>query len=266
MIAPLMLRGLWAYRGFVLGSVKREFQAKYTNAMLGALWSLLSPLAMILVYTVIFAEVMHSKLPGTDSSFAYSIYLCAGILTWGLFAEIVTRGQTVFIEQANLIKKVSFPRICLPLIVVLNALVNFGIIFGLFVAFLLITGSFPGWIFLAIVPVLVLQVLLAIGIAMVAGVLNVFFRDVGQFVTIAIQFWFWFTPIVYPVSILPDNVRGLLAFNPMAPVIGAYQAVLVKGAQPDWAALGWVTLLALLLCAFGWRLFRKRSGEMVDEL
>jgi lipopolysaccharide transport system permease protein len=266
MIAPLMLRGLWAYRGFVLGSVKREFQAKYTNAMLGALWSLLSPLAMILVYTVIFAEVMHSKLPGTDSSFAYSIYLCAGILTWGLFAEIVTRGQTVFIEQANLIKKVSFPRICLPLIVVLNALVNFGIIFGLFVAFLLITGSFPGWIFLAIVPVLVLQVLLAIGIAMVAGVLNVFFRDVGQFVTIAIQFWFWFTPIVYPDSILPADVRGLLAFNPMAPVIGAYQAVLVKGAQPDWAALGWVALLALLLCAFGWRLFRKRSGEMVDEL
>jgi lipopolysaccharide transport system permease protein len=261
-----MLRGLWAYRGFVLGSVKREFQSKYTNAMLGALWSLLSPLAMILVYTVIFAEVMHSKLPGSDNGFAYSIYLCAGILTWGLFAEIVARGQNVFIEQANLIKKVSFPRICLPLIVVLNALVNFGIIFGLFVAFLLVSGNFPGLVFFAIVPVLVLQVLLAIGIAMVAGVLNVFFRDVGQFVTIAIQFWFWFTPIVYPDSILPDNVRPVLAYNPMAPVIGAYQAVLVKGAQPDWAALGWVALLALLLCVFGLRLFRRRSGEMVDEL
>jgi lipopolysaccharide transport system permease protein len=266
MISPLMLRGLWAYRGFVLGSVKREFQSKYTNAMLGALWSLLSPLAMIVVYTVIFAEVMHSKLPGSESGFAYSIYLCAGILTWGLFAEIVTRGQNVFIEQANLIKKVSFPRICLPLIVVLNALVNFGIIFGLFVAFLLISGNFPGLIFFAIVPVLVLQVLLAIGLAMVAGVLNVFFRDVGQFVTIAIQFWFWFTPIVYPESILPDDVRALLAFNPMAHVIGAYQTVLVKGAQPDWAGLAPVLLLAVLLCVFGWRLFRKRSGEMVDEL
>jgi lipopolysaccharide transport system permease protein len=263
---PLMLRGLWAYRGFVLGSVKREFQSKYANAILGALWSLLSPLAMILVYTVIFAEVMHSKLPGTDSSFAYSIYLCAGILTWGLFAEIVTRGQNVFIEQANLIKKVSFPRMCLPLIVVLNALVNFGIIFGLFTLFLVVSGNFPGWIFLAVLPVLVLQVLLAIGLAMIAGVLNVFFRDVGQFVTIAIQFWFWFTPIVYPVSILPDDVRPLLAWNPMAHIIRAYQDVLVKATQPDWAALAYVALLALLLCVFGLRLFRKRSGEMVDEL
>lgn len=268
MISPLMLRGLWAYRGFVLGSVKREFQAKYSNAMLGALWSLLSPLAMIVVYTVIFSEVMHNKLPGADADarFAYSIYLCAGILTWGLFAEIVARAQTMFIEQANLIKKVSFPRICLPFIVVLNALVNFGIIFGLFVAFLLATGSFPGPVFFAIAPVLLVQLLLALGIGMIAGVLNVFFRDVGQFVTIAMQFWFWFTPVVYPAAILPPGVRDLLGWNPMARVIQAYQDVLVKGAAPDWGGLLPVLLLALLLCALGLRLFRRRAGEMVDEL
>jgi lipopolysaccharide transport system permease protein len=261
-----MLRGLWAYRGFVLGSVKREFQSKYANAILGAVWSVLSPLAMILVYTVIFSEVMRAKLPGSDSGLAYSIYLCAGILTWGLFAEIVARGQSMFIEQANLIKKISFPRICLPLIVVLNALVNFGIIFGLFIVFLVATGNFPGLMFFAIAPLLLVQVLLAIGLAMIAGVLNVFFRDVGQFVTIAMQFWFWLTPIVYPITILPAEVRGLLAWNPMAPLIGGYQAVLVHGTAPDWLAVAKVGVLALLLCAFGMRLFRKRAGEMVDEL
>lgn len=266
MIAPPMLRGLWSYRAFVLGSVKREFQSKYANAMLGAAWSLLSPLAMIAVYTVIFAQVMHSKLPGSDSRFAYSIYLCAGILAWGLFAEIVGRGQAVFIEQANLIKKISFPRICLPLIVVLGALLNFGIIFGLFTLFLAFSGNFPGWVMLAALPVLALQVLLALGIGMIAGVLNVFFRDVGQFVAIALQFWFWLTPIVYPASILPAGVRPLLAWNPMAAVVQAWQDILVKGAAPDWAALARVALLAALLCAFGLRLFRKRSGEMVDEL
>ena len=268
MISSPMLRGLWAYRGFVLGSVKREFQSKYSNAMLGALWSLLSPLAMIVVYTVIFSQVMHSRLPGAapDAHFAYSIYLCAGTLTWTLFAEIVTRAQGMFLEQANLIKKISFPRICLPLIVLLNALVNFGIIFGLFTVFLVASGSFPGWVFLALLPVLLLQLLLAIGIGLIAGVLNVFFRDVGQFMTIAMQFWFWLTPIVYPASILPPGVRGLLGWNPMARVIEAYQAILVQGQAPDWRALLPVAVLALLLCALGLRLFRRRAGEMVDEL
>jgi lipopolysaccharide transport system permease protein len=267
MMSPLMLRGLWAYRGFVLGSVKREFQSKYSNAVLGALWSLLSPLAMIVVYTVIFAEVMHSKLPGAaDSHYAYSIWLCAGVLTWGLFAEIVARAQGMFIEQANLIKKVSFPRICLPLIVVLSATLNFAIIFGLFTVFLVASGTFPGWIYFSILPVLAVQILLAIGLGMIAGVLNVFFRDVGQFVTIAMQFWFWLTPIVYPATILPADVRPLLDWNPMARVIGAYQAVLVQGAAPDWRSLFPVFVLAVALCLFGLRLFRRRAGEMVDEL
>lgn len=265
-MSSTMLRGIWAYRGFVTGSVKREFQSKYGNAILGAAWSILSPVAMIVVYTVIFAQVMRSKLPGNDSTFAYSIYLCAGILTWGLFAEIIARSQTMFIEQANLIKKISFPRICLPLIIVLNALLNFGIIFGLFTLFLVVSGNFPGWIFLAIVPIVALQVLFAIGLGMVLGVLNVFFRDVGQFFAIFMQFWFWFTPIVYTAGILPERVRGVLAFNPMAPIIGAYQSILVSGQAPRWSSLLPAAVLSLLLCAFGMRLFRKRSGEMVDEL
>jgi lipopolysaccharide transport system permease protein len=266
MISSAMLRGVWAYRGFVLGSVKREFQAKYGNAILGAAWSILSPLAMILVYTIIFAQVMQSRLAGNASPFAYSIYLCAGILTWGLFAEITARAQGMFIDQANLLKKISFPRICLPLIVVLNALLNFAIIFGLFTAFLVATDNFPGWVYFAVFPVLLVQVLFAIGLGMIVGVLNVFFRDVGQFFTILIQFWFWFTPIVYTASILPESVRGLLMINPMAPIIQAYQTILVSAQQPDWAALGVPLALALLLCMFGMRLFRKRSGEMVDEL
>jgi lipopolysaccharide transport system permease protein len=261
-----MLAALWSYRGFILGSVKREFQAKYSNTMLGAVWNVLSPLAMILVYTLIFAQVMHNRLPGATGEYAYSIYLCAGVLTWGLFAEITGRGVSMFIEQANLIKKVSFPRICLPIITVLNALVNFGIIFGLFLLFLAVSGQWPGWSIFALAPLLVLQVLLAIGLGMTLGVLNVFFRDVGQFFTIVLQFWFWLTPIVYPASIIPDNMRHYLAWNPMTAVIQSYQNLLTAGQLPDWPRLLPAAVLALLLCAFGLRLFRKRAGEMVDEL
>lgn len=266
MISGMMMRALWSYRGFVMGSVRREFQAKYRNTMLGAAWTVLSPLAMILVYTLIFSQVMKSRLPGDTSQYGYSIYLCAGILTWGLFSEILARGQNMFLENANLLKKISFPRICLPVIVVLNALSNFAIIFGLFTVFLLASGQFPGAVFLLLVPVIAVIVLLAIGFGMVLGVLNVFFRDVGQFFTIFLQFWFWLTPIVYPASIIPEGVRDAMAYNPMAAPIKACQDILVTGQAPQWASLAAPTVLALLLCMLGLYLFRRRAGEMVDEL
>lgn len=257
---------LWAYRGFVFGSVGREFQSKYRNSILGVAWTILNPLAMVIVYTVIFSSVMQAKLPGIDDTFAYSIYLCAGIFTWGLFAEITGRGQNVFLENANLLKKLSFPRLCLPVIVVFNALLNFGIIFGLFLLFLLLTGRLPGLVLLALIPVLIIQVAFAAGLGVTLGVLNVFFRDVGQFFGIVLQFWFWFTPIVYPITIIPENFRGLLLLNPMMPIIGAYQTILVNGRWPDWQSMLPVALLGLLFCMLAIYLFRKRSGEMVDEL
>lgn len=261
-----IFKSLWAYRGFILGSVKREFQSKYRNSLLGAAWTVINPLSMIFVYTVIFSQLMHSKLPGIDSTFAYSIYLCAGVLTWGLFAEIVTRAQNTFLEHANLLKKLSFPRLCLPVTVVANALLNFAIVFGLFSIFLLIIGSFPGVVYLALIPVLAILVLFAIGLGISLGVLNVFFRDIGQFFGIVIQFWFWFTPVIYPITILPESVRSLMSYNPMANLIGAFQTILVTGQWPAWQGLLPITILAIAMCALGMHLFRKHAGEMVDEL
>jgi lipopolysaccharide transport system permease protein len=261
-----MLRAVWTFRGFILGSIQREFQLKYRNSMLGAAWTVLNPLAMIIVYTVIFAQVMRAKLPGVETTFAYSIYLCAGVLTWGLFAEITGRSQNVFLENANLLKKISFPRICLPLIVVGSAGLNFGIIFGLFTLFLLVSGNFPGWPYLALGPVLVIQIAFSIGLGMVLGVLNVFFRDVGQLFNVMLQFWFWLTPIVYPAAILPPRAQRLLGFNPMARLTAAYQKILVTGQGPDWVSLWPVALLGVLLCIWGLQLFRRHAGEMVDEL
>jgi lipopolysaccharide transport system permease protein len=263
---PGILRALWGYRGFILGSVKREFQSKYRNSLLGAAWTVINPLAMIIVYTVIFSQIMKAKLPGVDSTFAYSIYLCAGVLTWGLFGEIVGRGQNVFLENANLLKKLSFPRLCLPVVVVANAGLNFAIIFGLFAAFLVLSGNFPGWPFMALVPVLAILVAFSIGLGITLGVLNVFFRDVGQFFGIFLSFWFWLTPIVYPVSILPEALQSVMNLNPMARLMAAFQVILVNGQWPNWVSLWPVVALAILLCVIGFGLFRRHAGEMVDEL
>jgi lipopolysaccharide transport system permease protein len=264
-----ILRSAWSYRGFISGSIKREFQLRYRNSLLGAAWTVLNPLAMILVYTVIFAQIMHTRLPGVTAPtnhFAYSIYLCAGLLTWGLFAEIVGRAQNVFLDHGNLIKKINFPRICLPIIVVLNAGLNFAIIFSLFLVFLVISGSFPGISFLAVIPVLAIQVVFSIGLGMIVGVLNVFFRDVGQLFGVLLQFWFWFTPIVYPASILPPAIKPYINLNPMTPIITAYQDIFAHAKWPQWESLSYPAIVGILLCILGTRLFRKRVGEIVDEL
>ncbi|MDD5033477.1 MAG: ABC transporter permease [Methylococcaceae bacterium] len=265
-MAVSLFGAAWKYRGFILGNVKREFQMRYRNSILGATWSIINPIAMIVVYTVIFSQVMQARLHGVEREFAYGIFLCSGVMTWGFFAEIVNRCQTVFIENGNLIKKMTFPRICLPLIIILSASLNFFILFGLFVGFLALTENFPGWVFFGIFPALVIQTLFAIGLGMIIGVLNVFFRDVGQLAGVVIQFWFWFTPIVYPISILSDGIHDAISWNPMTSIIQTYQTVLVHGQWPQWDSLLPVSAISLTLCLFGLILFRKRSGEMVDEL
>ncbi|WP_095110131.1 ABC transporter permease [Pseudomonas sp. Irchel 3E20] len=261
-----LYRSLWSYRDFILGSVKREFQSRYRNSLFGALWTVLNPLSMIVVYTVIFSQVMRARLPGVDDTMAYSIYLCAGLLTWGLFGEITQRSQNMFLENANLLKKISFPRICLPVIVLCNAAVNFAIILGLFLGFLLITGRWPGLPLLALIPLLALQVMFAAGLGMILGVLNVFFRDVGQLFGICLQFWFWFTPIVYPLAILPESIQRLLALNPLTALMNSYQNLFVYGQWPVWNSLLPTLVIGVLFCVIGMRLFRQRVGEMVDEL
>jgi lipopolysaccharide transport system permease protein len=261
-----IFRPLWAYRGFIWGSVKREFQGKYRNSLLGAAWNVLNPLAMIVVFTVIFSQMMRVRLPGVDSAFSYSIYLCAGSLTWGLFSEITSRGQNTFLENANMLKKLTFPRLCLPVVAVANACLNFVIVFGLFTLFLVLSGNFPGVIYLSMIPVLIILVAFAIGLGVTLGVLNVFFRDVGQFFGIFLQFWFWFTPIVYVSSALPDTVQSWMQWNPMAPLVVAFQCILVWGIWPDWPTLWYPGLFAMMFCVIGVHLFLRHAGDMVDEL
>lgn len=267
MIQSVMFRSLWAYRGFILANVRREFQQRYTHSLLGGLWAVLNPLTLIVIYTVIFAGIMRPRLAGQeDQTFAYSVYLCAGLLPWMAFAELVNRMQNVFLQYSNLIKKSSFPRSCLPVIVALSVLIDFGIVFTLYLVFLLLVGHFPGWVALAFLPVFLIQLVFSLGLGLLTATLNVFFRDVGQFVGVVLQFGFWLTPIVYSASILPETVRGLLWLNPIHPLITAYQGIFLNHALPDWAGLLGVAALALTLLLLAGRLFLSRVGEIVDEL
>lgn len=256
----------WHFRHFIIGAVKREFQIRYSNAALGGLWAIAQPLALIAVYTVVFSQVMRMKLPGLPDAFSFSIYLCAGILTWGYFSEMISRLLLVFTDNAQWLKKLRFPKQSLIAIVVISASLNFAIIFSLFIGFLILTNHFPGWVFLAVFPLLALQILLSIGLGVTLAIVHVFFRDVGQFMAIVLQFWFWLTPIVYPITALPEYAKQIIALNPMTALMGAYQDVLLYGRMPNWIGLLPLLLASLALIASALYLYRKHATDILDEL
>lgn len=264
---PPMIQALWDFRGFILTSVVREFSSRYRESLFGAFWAVASPLAMIIIYTVVFSQLMRAGLLGhEETAFAFSIYLCAGVITWTLFAETLVRMTNVFLDNANLIKKANFPRICLPAIVTLSSLIHFSIIFALYLLFLVIIGHWPGWTLVAFLPLLVLQILFTAGLGVLLGTLNVFFRDVGQFTSVVLQFWFWLTPIVYTVQVLPERVQSLMRFNPMQPLMEAYQGVFLDHRIPDFESLTPFAVTTLVVLVVGGGFFLKRVGELVDEL
>ena len=261
-----MLLAAWRYRFFVFSSIKTELRSKFVRSHLGGLWMILNPLAQVVIFAFVLSAVLSAKLPGIDNQYAYAIYLMAGTLGWSLFAEIVNRCLTLFIDNGNILKKLVFPKIALPLIVTGSALVNNTL---LFIAILLIfglLGHLPSMALIWLPVLMIINIALALGLGLALGVLNVFMRDIGQIVPVIMQFLFWFTPIVYMASIIPEQYQSWLAYNPMFPIITGYQNVLLYNTEPEWTGLGVIALIAIALLAFSLLLFRKASPEMVDQL
>lgn len=260
------LSAVWRYRYFILSSIKTEFQTKFIRSRLGGLWLVLHPLAQVVIFAFVLSSVLSARLPGITNQYGYAIYLMAGTLGWSLFSEIVGRCLTLFIDNGNVLKKLVFPRIALPLIVIGSAFVSNVLLFLAILAIFGMLGHWPGTTLLCLPLLMVLNVALGLGLGLGLGVLNVFMRDIGQIVPVLLQFLYWFTPIVYMVDIIPAQYRDGLAFNPMLPIITAYQDVLLYDRLPDWLALAKIALVAAVLLGFSLLLFRKASPEMVDQL
>lgn len=261
-----MFRSIWEYRGFIFATVRREVRANYKDSILGLAWAVINPLAMVFVYTIVFSQVMRAKLSLQDTEFAYSIYICSGILAWNLFSKIISKAQRMFIDNANIIKKIKFPRISLLAVVVICALIDFLIIFGIFTVFLLMTGNFPGLVYFAAIPLVSILVLLAAGVGVFAGVLNVFFKDTEKIIEIALQFWFWMTPIIYPLDVIPSHYRFFIQINPITPIIQGMHFIFVSNKLPDLNSLYLVMSTTLIICICGISFYKKTVGQLVDEL
>ncbi len=261
-----ILLSAWLYRFFIFSSIKNELRTKFVRSRLGGLWMILNPLAQVVIFAFVLSAVLSARLPGVDNKYAYTIYLMAGTLGWSLFSEIVTRCLTLFIDNGNILKKLAFPKITLPLIVVGTALVNNALLFVAMLAIFGALGHWPGTMLLWLPLLTVVNVALSIGLGLALGVLNVFMRDIEQVVPVVMQILYWFTPIVYVATILPEQYQNWLALNPLLGLVGSYQNALLFDRMPDWSGLGSSALIALVLMAVSLLLFRKAGPEMVDQL
>lgn len=261
-----MFKVVWAYRNFIIASVVADLKGRVARSKLGAAWIVLFPLAQATIYAVVLAQILGARLPGTTSRSAYAAYLIAGTSAWSLFSEILLRCMTVFIEFGSVMKKIAFPRLCLPIIVAGSALLNHLVLLATVGIVLTFLDDAPGvtWLILPVGMVLIAGI--AFGLGILLGLMNVFVRDIGHVFGIVLQFAFWLTPIVYVPDTVPETLRWLTAFNPLTPLVAIYQRAMVFGEWPDPATLVAPAVVMVVLIVGTISVFRRASPELVDAL
>jgi lipopolysaccharide transport system permease protein len=262
-----LLLSAWRYRYFILSSIKVDFRSRFVRSRLGGLWMIINPLVQAAMFALILSQVFAGRLPDmADNKLAYPIYLLSGTLAWNIFTEVITRCMNVFIENGNLLKKMVFPRICLPMIVTGAAIVNNLLLLGAILFIIIILGFVPGYSVVWLPLLMVVTLLLSLGIGLILGTLNVFIRDIGQMVPIVLQLGWWFTPIMYPASVVPESILPLMKLNPMYWLVQGFQNAILFDRMPPLLAIGCIAVISALLLQVALMLFRKASGEMVDVL
>ncbi len=262
-----LLLSAWRYRYFILSSIKVDFRRRFVRSRLGGLWMIINPLVQAAMFALILSQVLSGRLPDmSDNKLAYPVYLLSGTLAWNIFTEVINRCLTVFIENSNLLKKLVFPRICLPMIVTGSAMINNLLLLGSILLIIIVLGFTPGYNVIWLPLLMVITLTLSLGIGLILGTLNVFIRDIGQIVPIVLQLGWWFTPIVYPASIVPKAVLPFMRLNPMYWIVQSFQNAILFNTPPTWIALGCITLISLVLLRMSLILFRRASSEMVDVL
>lgn len=247
-------------RHLLAALVRRDLALRYKGSLLGASWSLLQPAALVAVYSLLFAGILRASAPG------YPVFLLSGLLPWLWFSGAVGSGLGCFLGNAGLIRTATFPRALLPASVVASHGVHFAATLALVLP---LAAWHHGRLPAALLAVPLLGLLLAsfaFGLVLLFGALNVFVRDVGQAATAVLRLWFFLTPIAYPASAVPDAYRWVLAANPMAPIVVAFQDALYLGAWPDLASLASVALFSSALLALGWMVFSALEGRFVEEI
>ena len=264
----LHLADVWRYRDLLWMFVRRDFVAVYKQTILGPLWFFIQPLLTTLIFTIIFSGV--AKIP-TDGFPAMLFYL-AGMTPWNYFSTCLTKTSNTFVANAGIFGKVYFPRLIVPLSIVVSTIIQFGIQFLLFIAVLvyyLVAGAAIspqwGWIVVLTPALVLLMAALGLGAGILVSSLTTKYRDFTFLIAFGVQLMMYGTPIIYPMSSIPEKWRWLIQLNPMTAPVEAFRAVFLGGPIP-WSALGFSTAITAVLLFVGIVIFNKVEKSFMDTV
>lgn len=246
--------------------VRRDFSQRYAGSLFGFAWSFIQPLWQLLLLSYVFSLIMRAPLD-TEPTSRFWVFLFCGLLPWTAIHEGILRSATVIVEHAEMVKKIAFPAEILVLAVTSTSLIHQGITLALFVGALAVVGELA-WGQVWLLPLaLALQVLLTLGLGYWMAAVQVYFRDAAQLLNLVMNAWFYLTPIVYPVAMIPEEVRSWVIANPLAVLVTLYRYAFLGGDAGRWLhALPLLASMTLFLFASGLALFRRLEPGFSDEI
>ncbi len=254
------MRSFENYRDLIAVLTHKEMKVKYKSSVFGYCWSVAHPLAFAFVYFIAFKVVMRIQMED------YSLFLIAGLFPWQWFSNSVSAAPTVFLSNVSIIKKVNFPRNIIPLTTVLQDMIHFILSMPVIVVFLFIYHRSPSLSWLYGVPLLlVIQLIMTYGAALFISSINLFFRDFERLTSIFITLLFYFTPIIYPETMVPERFRSLVYFNPLAPLMVSWRNLFLNG-KLDPAALAVSFAYSIVFFAVGYFVYGKLSWKFAEVL
>ncbi len=258
------LRELWEYRDLAYFLVRRDVSVRYKQTAIGTLWAILQPLALAIVFSVFLGLLAHVP---SRYGIPYPLYAVSGMVMWLYFTQALLRTSDSTVRSAELISKVYFPRMVIPLAAVIPPLIEFGIAFIVVIAAMFVYGHPPQWQILLVPAPVLLALATALGCGLWLSALHVRYRDVALVVPFIVQVGLFVTPIVYPLSIIPHNLQPLYALNPMVGVLEAYRWCLFPGnGGPAWYIVAIPIVESILLILTGALYFARSEREFADVI
>jgi lipopolysaccharide transport system permease protein len=261
---PGPIRVLLSQRELIASLIYREIRARYKQSILGVAWAVINPIVMTVVYTLVFSGFLNLR-PPPGVHVPYSVFVFTAMVPWNFFSQTLSLGTETLVVNFNLITKIYFPREVLLVSLVLSKVVDFLLGLLVLIALYVICHVHVSWMVVFVIPALLIQLCLMLGVTLFLSSTNLFYRDIKHVVQLLTVVWMYLTPIIYGLDRVPHKLLPIYAsVNPMVPVIETYKRVALMGQPPMWGYLGIAAVTSFIVLAVGYRVFKKLEPAFAE--